>query len=186
MIAVPTPSVASEINPWLSAAARFDEAADLLGLDEGLRKVLRTSSLEVTVHIPVPLDDGRIEVFTGYRVQHSIARGPAKGGVRFAPDVTLDEVRALAAWMTWKCAVVNIPFGGAKGGVICEPSLLSQSELERAPIARADRSSHFNVLPPSATSPALYRGVDRQDRYSLDGPLSLRHAVNRRVVVIRG
>src|SRR4051794_4750577 len=96
-----------------------------------MRKVLGTSAREVTVHIPVQLDDGRIEVFTGYRVQHSIARGPAKGGIRYAPDVTLDEVRALAAWMTWKCAVVNIPFGGAKGGVICDPHKMSMGELER-------------------------------------------------------
>ena len=96
-----------------------------------MRKVLRTSAKEITVHIPVQLDDGRLEVFTGYRVQHSIARGPGKGGIRFAPDVTLDEVRALASWMTWKCAVVNIPFGGAKGGVICDPNLLSMSELEK-------------------------------------------------------
>ena len=92
-----------------------------------MQKVLRTPSREIIVHIPVVLDDGRLEVFTGYRVQHSIARGPAKGGIRYAPDVTLDEVRALAAWMTWKCAVVNIPFGGGKGGVICDPSLLSPS-----------------------------------------------------------
>jgi glutamate dehydrogenase (NAD(P)+) len=121
----------NELNPWLAAEARFDLAASRLGLDNGLCKVLRTSSKEITVHIPVQLDDGRLEVFTGYRVQHSVARGPGKGGIRFAPDVTLDEVRALAAWMTWKCAVVNIPFGGAKGGVICDPRLLSQGELER-------------------------------------------------------
>jgi len=108
-------SVDNEINPWLAAEARFDEAAELLALDDGLRKVLRTPSLELTVNIPVQLDDGRLEVFTGYRVQHSVVRGPSKGGIRFAPDVTLDEVRALAAWMTWKCAVVNIPFGGGKG-----------------------------------------------------------------------
>ncbi len=120
-----------EINPWESAAHRFDQAAELLGLEPGVRKILRQPTLEVTVHIPVVLDDGRIEVFTGYRVQHSIARGPAKGGIRFAPDVSLDEVRALAAWMTWKCAVVNIPFGGGKGGVICEPHLMSEGELER-------------------------------------------------------
>lgn len=126
-----TPSVDLEVNPWESAAHRFDEAAELLKLDDGMRKVLRTPAMELTVNIPVVLDDGRIEVFTGYRVQHSIARGPAKGGIRFAPDVSLDEVRALAAWMTWKCAVVNIPFGGGKGGVICEPHLLSESELER-------------------------------------------------------
>ena len=123
--------VEEELNPWLAAEARFDEASARLGLDDGLRKVLRLPSKEVTVHIPVQLDDGRIEVFTGYRVQHSIARGPAKGGIRFAPSVTLDEVRALAAWMTWKCAVVNIPFGGGKGGVICDPQLLSPGELER-------------------------------------------------------
>ncbi len=133
MILEATPYVEKEIeiNPWLSAAARFDEAAERLGVDEGLRKVLRTPALELTVNIPVQLDDGRLEVFTGFRVQHSIARGPAKGGIRFAPDVTLDEVRALASWMTWKCAVVNIPFGGGKGGVICNPELLSMSELER-------------------------------------------------------
>src|ERR1700688_1226605 len=131
MILEATQSVDNEINPWLSAAARFDEAAARLGLDEGLCKVLRTSALELKVAIPVQLDDGRLEVFTGYRVQHSIVRGPSKGGIRFAPDVTLDEVRALAAWMTWKCAVVNIPFGGGKGGVICEPSLMSEGELER-------------------------------------------------------
>ena len=114
-----------EFNPRLSAEARFDEAAERLGLDDGMRKVLRSPSREIIVHIPVQLDDGRLEVFTGYRVQHSIARGPAKGGIRYAPDVTLDEVRALAAWMTWKCAVTNIPFGGSKGGVICDPSILS-------------------------------------------------------------
>jgi len=105
-----------ELNPWESAEHRFDEAAEILKLEDGMRKVLRQPTMELTVHIPVVLDDGRIEVFTGYRVQHSIARGPAKGGIRFAPDVSLDEIRALAAWMTWKCAVVNIPFGGGKGG----------------------------------------------------------------------
>ncbi len=132
MLLEASPSVVDqEINPWESAAHRFDEAAELLKLDDGMRKVLRQPAMELTVNIPVPLDDGRIEVFTGYRVQHSIARGPAKGGIRFAPDVSIDEVRALAAWMTWKCAVVNIPFGGGKGGVICEPQLLSEAELER-------------------------------------------------------
>ena len=131
MILEAAPPVDQELNPWQSAAHRFNEAAELLRLEDGMRKVLRTPTMELTVNIPVMLDDGRIEVFTGYRVQHSIARGPAKGGIRFAPDVSLDEVRALAAWMTWKCAVVNIPFGGGKGGVICEPHLLSEGELER-------------------------------------------------------
>ena len=114
-----TVSLEQELNPWEAQAARFDFAAQKLNLDEGLWKILRYPQREIIVHIPVAMDDGRIEVFTGFRVQHSIARGPAKGGVRYSPDVTLDEVRALASWMTWKCAVVNIPFGGAKGGIIC-------------------------------------------------------------------
>src|SRR5438309_4471453 len=126
-----TTAIEKELNPWESQAARFDFAAQKLALDDGLWKILRYPNRELIVHIPISMDDGRIEVFTGYRVQHSIARGPAKGGIRFEPDVSLDEVRALAAWMTWKCAVVNIPFGGGKGGVICEPHLLSESELER-------------------------------------------------------
>jgi glutamate dehydrogenase (NAD(P)+) len=126
-----TVSLEQEINPWESQAARFDLAAQKLNLDEGLWRVLRYPTREIIVHIPVQMDDGHLEVFTGFRVQHSIARGPAKGGVRYAPDVTLDEVRALASWMTWKCAVVNIPFGGAKGGVICDPHKMSQGELER-------------------------------------------------------
>ncbi len=144
MILEATPSVENEINPWLSAAARFDEAAERLNLDEGLCKVLRTAALELTVHIPVQLDDGRLEVFTGYRVQHSIARGPSKGGIRFAPDVTLDEVRALAAWMTWKCAVVNIPFGGGKGGVICDPDLHVARRIgtNHPPLHRRDHGYH--------------------------------------------
>jgi len=120
-----------EKNPWEQQAARFNQAAEKLKLDEGLWRVLQQPNREIIVHIPVALDSGKIEVFTGYRVQHSIARGPAKGGVRYSPDVTLDEVRALASWMTWKCAVVNIPFGGAKGGIICDPKNMSRGELER-------------------------------------------------------
>jgi len=126
-----TVAMEKETNPWEAMAARFDLAAQKLNLDEGLWKVLRYPNREVIVHIPVHMDDGRLEVFTGFRVQHSIARGPAKGGIRYSPDVTLDEVRALASWMTWKCAVVNIPFGGAKGGVICNPHKMSMGELER-------------------------------------------------------
>jgi len=126
-----TVSLEQETNPWEAQAARFDLAAQKLNLDEGLWKVLRYPNRELIVHIPVQMDDGHLEVFTGFRVQHSIARGPAKGGIRYAPDVTLDEVRALASWMTWKCAVVNIPFGGAKGGVICDPHKMSMGELER-------------------------------------------------------
>ena len=126
-----TLTLEQEINPWEAQSARFDFAAQKLNLDEGLWKVLRYPNRELIVHIPVSMDTGKLEVFTGFRVQHSIARGPAKGGVRFSPDVTLDEVRALASWMTWKCAVVNIPFGGAKGGIICDPHKMSQGELER-------------------------------------------------------
>jgi glutamate dehydrogenase (NAD(P)+) len=144
--------VDQETNPWLAAAARFDQAADALQLDDGMRKILRSPAREITVNIPVQLDDGRLEVFTGYRVQHSIARGPGKGGIRFAPDVTLDEVRALASWMTWKCAVVNIPFGGAKGGVICEPAILSDSELER--ITRRYTAEIFEFIGPERDVPA--------------------------------
>ena len=152
MLAISTASVEQEINPWESAAHRFDEAAELLRLDDGMRKVLRSPAMELQVNFPVALDDGRIEVFTGYRVQHSIARGPAKGGIRFAPDVSLDEVRALAAWMTWKCAVVNIPFGGGKGGVICEPHLLSEGELER--ITRRYTAEIYEFIGPERDVPA--------------------------------
>jgi len=141
-----------ETNPWVSAEARFDDAAEKLGLDDGVRKVLRAPTREVTVNIPVQLDDGRLEVFTGYRVQHSLARGPGKGGIRYGPDVTLDEVRALASWMTWKCAVVNIPFGGAKGGVICDPSMMSDGELER--ITRRYTAQIIDVIGPDLDVPA--------------------------------
>src|ERR1700735_2856237 len=120
-----------ELNVYKSAEARFEIAAKKLALEDGLYRYLKYPSKEITVYIPVPLDSGKLEVFTGYRVLHSTIRGPGKGGIRFAPDVSIDEVRALAAWMTWKCAVVNIPFGGAKGGVICDPSKLSKTELER-------------------------------------------------------
>jgi glutamate dehydrogenase (NAD(P)+) len=169
--------IEQELNPWLAAEARFDEAAARLGLDDGLRKVLRLPSKEVTVNIPVQLDDGRIEVFTGYRVQHSIARGPAKGGIRFAPNVTLDEVRALAAWMTWKCAVVNIPFGGGKGGVICDPRMLSQGELER--ITRRYTAELIDFIGPEKDVPAPDMNTNEQtmawimDTYSMH----MRHTV---------
>jgi glutamate dehydrogenase (NAD(P)+) len=147
-----TVSVKEEKNPWLAAEARFDNAANHLKLDDGMRKVLKSPAREMKVNIPVQLDDGRLEVFTGYRVQHSIARGPGKGGIRYAPDVTLDEVRALASWMTWKCAVVNIPFGGAKGGVICDPSLMSDGELER--ITRRYTAQIIDVIGPEVDIPA--------------------------------
>ncbi len=117
-------------NPFEIAKQQFNIAADFLGLETGIRKVLLSTKRELTVNFPVQMDNGSVEIFTGYRVQHNLARGPAKGGIRYHPDVSIDEIRALAMWMTWKCATVNIPFGGAKGGVIVDPKKLSQIELE--------------------------------------------------------
>jgi glutamate dehydrogenase (NAD(P)+) len=160
-----------EINPWEAQAARFDYAAKKLNLDKGIWKVLRYPTREIIVHIPVGMDDGSIEVFTGYRVQHSVARGPAKGGIRYSPDVSLDEVRALASWMTWKCAVVNIPFGGAKGGVICDPKTMSQGELER--MTRRYTAELIEFIGPEKDVPAPDMGTDEQtmawimDTYSM-------------------
>jgi glutamate dehydrogenase (NAD(P)+) len=125
-----TENIAAPINAWAVAQAQFDLAAKRLNLDEAMRRVLREPRRELTVHFPVKMDDGSVQVFTGYRVQHNLGRGPAKGGIRYHQDVSLDEVKALAMWMTWKCAVVGIPYGGGKGGVIVDPKKLSQKELE--------------------------------------------------------
>ena len=168
--AAPT-SLEQETNPWLAQAARFDEAAKRLNLEPGIWKVLRYPSREIIVHIPVSMDDGSIEVFTGYRVQHSISRGPCKGGIRYGPDVSLDEVRALASWMTWKCAVVNIPFGGAKGGVICDPKTMSEGELER--MTRRYTAALIEFIGPEKDVPAPDMGTNEQtmawvmDTYSM-------------------
>jgi glutamate dehydrogenase (NAD(P)+) len=164
-------SADQENNPWLAQEARFDEAARRLNLDAGIWKVLRYPSREIIVHIPVAMDDGSIEVFTGYRVQHSISRGPCKGGIRYGPDVSLDEVRALASWMTWKCAVVNIPFGGAKGGVICDPKSMSDGELER--MTRRYTAALIEFIGPEKDVPAPDMGTNEQtmawvmDTYSM-------------------
>jgi glutamate dehydrogenase (NAD(P)+) len=125
------PVEVENLNPYEFALEQFGRAADHLGLDAGVRDVLRKPKRQLIVSIPVRMDDGSIRVFQGYRVQHSIARGPSKGGIRYHPGVTLDEIKALAMWMTWKCAVVNIPFGGAKGGITVDPKRLSQAENER-------------------------------------------------------
>ena len=127
----PAPAAPARINSWHVAQAQFETAAGILGLDDGLRAVLRVPKRELAVSFPVRMDDGRVQVFQGYRIHHNVARGPAKGGIRYHPDVDVDDVRALAMWMTWKCAVVGIPFGGAKGAVICDPKRLSSGELER-------------------------------------------------------
>jgi glutamate dehydrogenase (NAD(P)+) len=137
-----------ELNPYKIALAQFDRAADVLELGESMRNILKHAKRQLIVSIPVKMDGGDVQVFEGYRVQHNIARGPAKGGIRFHPNVTLDEVKALATWMTWKCATVGIPYGGGKGGVICDPKSMSRGELERltrryafeiAPIIGPDR-----------------------------------------------
>ena len=125
-----TENVAAQVNAWQVAQHQFDLAAEMLNLDPGLRAVMREPRRELTVHFPVHMDDGTVQVFTGFRVQHNLSRGPAKGGIRYHQDVTIDEVKALAMWMTWKCAVVGIPYGGGKGGVIVDPKKLSQKELE--------------------------------------------------------
>jgi glutamate dehydrogenase (NAD(P)+) len=125
-----TEQIAATINPWAVAQQQFDLAAEHLDLDPGLRQVLREPRRALTVTFPVKMDDGTVRVFTGYRVQHNLGRGPAKGGIRYHQGVTIDEVKALAMWMTWKCAVVGIPFGGGKGGVIVDPKKLSLKEVE--------------------------------------------------------
>ena len=125
-----TEPATAPVNPWAVAQQQFDLAAERLGLDEGMRAVLREPRRELTVHFPVHMDDGSVRVFTGYRVQHNLGRGPAKGGIRYHQDVSRDEVKALAMWMTWKCAVVGIPYGGGKGGVIVDPKKLSIREVE--------------------------------------------------------
>jgi glutamate dehydrogenase (NAD(P)+) len=144
--------VVNEDNPFEGMMQRFDRAAELLNLDQGIYKILRHPEKQIITSIPVAMDNGDVEVFTGYRVLYNTSRGPAKGGIRFDLGVSLDEVTALAAWMTWKCAVVNIPFGGAKGGVICEPFRLSTSELER--LTRRYTASILEVLGPESDVPA--------------------------------
>ncbi len=181
MLLEATPPLEQELNPWRSADARFKEAANRLGLDDGMCKILSTPAREITIHIPVQLDDGRLEVFTGYRVQHSVARGPGKGGIRFAPDVTLDEIRALASWMTWKCAVVNIPFGGAKGGVICNPFVLSQFELER--ITRRYTAEILDFIGPERDVPAPDMNTNEQTMAWIMDTYSMHHRTTVNAVV---
>jgi glutamate dehydrogenase (NAD(P)+) len=181
--------------------ARFDRAAQLLDIDRGLYKIVRYPMREVTVYLPIQRDSGNIEVFTGYRVQHSIARGPAKGGIRYSPEVNLDEVRALAAWMTMKCAVVNIPFGGAKGGIRCEPKTMSEKELEK--LTRRYTAEILEILGPEKDVPAPDMNTNEQvmawimDTYSMHArqtvtsvvtgkPMSLGGSKGRREATGRG
>jgi len=167
-----------EDNPFESMMSRFDRAAQLLELDPDLYAVMRVPNRELKVYIPTRMDSGRIQVFEGFRVQHNFARGPAKGGIRYSPDVTLDEVRALAAWMTWKCAVVNVPFGGGKGGIICDPIQMSLGELER--MTRRYASELIDFIGPEKDVPAPDMNTNEQtmawimDTYSMHA----RHTVN--------
>ena len=169
--------VKNELNVYECAEARFEAAAAKLGLEEGLYNYLRYPNKEITIYIPVSMDDGRLQVFTGYRVQHSLVRGPGKGGIRYAPDVSLDEVRALASWMTWKCAVVNIPFGGAKGGIICDPTKMSMREIER--MTRRYTAELTDWIGPERDVPAPDLGTNERvmawvmDTYSMH----MRHTV---------
>ncbi len=142
----------NEENPFEAMMSRFDRAAELLDLEPGIYKVLRHPEKQIIVSVPVQHDNGDVEVYTGYRVLYNTSRGPAKGGIRFDMQVTLEEVKALAAWMTWKCAVVNIPFGGAKGGVVCDPLKMSVSELER--LTRRYTAGIIHTLGPDSDVPA--------------------------------
>ncbi|MBS1784705.1 MAG: Glu/Leu/Phe/Val dehydrogenase [Acidobacteria bacterium] len=165
-------------NPFEAMQARLRVAAQLYGLEDALFKVFMAPSRAMVVSLPVMMDDGRWEVFTGYRVQHNVARGPAKGGIRYHPGVTFDEVKALSAWMTWKCAVVDVPFGGGKGGIICDPSTMSAGELER--LTRRYIAEIMDIIGPDRDVPAPDAGTNAQtmawvlDTYSMH----VRHTQN--------
>ncbi|HKS70288.1 MAG TPA: Glu/Leu/Phe/Val dehydrogenase [Ktedonobacterales bacterium] len=169
------------LNPFEVAVAQFDEAAQMLQLSPALRAILRKPKRELTVNFPVRMDDGSVEMFTGYRVQHNITRGPAKGGIRYDEHVSLDEVRALAMWMTWKCAVVNIPFGGAKGGVIVDPRKLSRGELER--LTRRYATEIAGVIGPEADIPAPDMNTNPQVMAWIMDTFSMHHGFSIPAVV---
>ncbi len=184
------PVAANEGSPFEAMMQRFDRAAELLNLDPGLYKILRNPEKQITVTIPVLMDNGEIEVFCGYRVLYNTSRGPAKGGIRYDMQVSLEEVTALAAWMTWKCAVVNIPFGGAKGGVICDPFRMSRSELER--MTRRYTASIIEVLGPESDVPAPDVNTNEQvmawimDTYSMHHRHTVTAVVTGKPIVLGG
>jgi glutamate dehydrogenase/leucine dehydrogenase len=180
----------SFINPFETAKQQVDIVCDLIGLDGGAREVLKHPKREITVNFPVRMDDGSYHVFTGHRVQYNMARGPCKGGIRYHPQVSLDEVRALAAWMTWKCAVVNIPYGGAKGGVICDPKHMSKAELER--LTRRYASEIAFMIGPEIDIPAPDVYTDSQtmawimDTYSMQKGYSVPGVVTGKPISLGG
>jgi len=179
-----------EKNPFEAMSERFDRAAQLLGLEPDLYAVMRVPSREIKVYIPVRMDSGHIRVFEGFRVQHNFARGPAKGGIRYAPDVSLDEVKALSAWMTWKCAVVNVPFGGGKGGIICNPVQMSLGELER--LTRRYTAELIDFIGPDKDVPAPDMNTNEQtmawimDTYSMHARHTVTAVVTGKPVALGG
>jgi glutamate dehydrogenase (NAD(P)+) len=183
-------SSSAVVNPFETAKRQVDIVAEILGLDTGIREVLKHPKRELTVNFPVRLDDGSYRVFTGYRVQYNMARGPTKGGIRYHPQVTLDEVRALAAWMTWKCAVVDIPYGGAKGGVICDPKHMSLGELERLTRRYASEISAFIGPEMDIPAPDVYTDAQTMawimDTYSMQKGYSVPGVVTGKPISLGG
>ena len=179
-----------EENLWQTVLQQLDETAKRINLESWIHKKLRKSKKELTVSIPVKMDNGSVEIFTGYRVQHNITRGPAKGGIRYFPGVTLDEIKALAMLMTWKCAIVNIPFGGAKGGVVCNPLKMSEEELER--LTRRYTSEIISIIGPERDIPAPDIATNSQtmawimDTYSIDKGYSVPGVVTGKPIAIGG
>ena len=185
----PAPILDKE-NPFESMMERFDVAAELLELERGVYEYLKTPVKQVTVSIPIQMDSGEIEVFEGYRVIHNDALGPSKGGIRYAPDITVNEIKALAAWMTWKCSIANIPFGGAKGGVKCDPSKLTQVELEK--ITRRFTANMLDVFGPDKDIPAPDMNTNEQimawimDTYSMHSRKTETAVVTGKPLIIGG
>jgi glutamate dehydrogenase (NAD(P)+) len=175
-----TPTIDKE-NPLESMMRRFDVAAEILSLEPGVYQYLKTPVRQHIVSIPIQMDDGRVELFEGYRVIHNDVMGPSKGGIRYAPDVTLDEVKALAAWMTWKCAVVGIPFGGAKGGVRCDPSTLTPIEVEK--ITRRYTANLIEVFGPDKDVPAPDMNTNEQTMAWIMDTYSMHHRKTENAVV---
>jgi glutamate dehydrogenase (NAD(P)+) len=186
----PAPYYKGEENPFESMMIRFDKAAEMINLDEGVYNYLKLPVKQVIVSIPVQLDNGKVVAFEGYRVIHNNALGPSKGGVRYAPDVDIDEVKALAAWMTWKCAIANLPFGGAKGGVRCDPSKLSMSELEK--ITRRYAANLLEIFGPDTDIPAPDMNTNEQimawimDTYSMHQRRTVTGVVTGKPLIIGG
>ncbi|MEX0990925.1 MAG: Glu/Leu/Phe/Val dehydrogenase [Actinomycetota bacterium] len=180
----------SHTSPWEAALSQLDEAAQIMGLEPGVHQVLRSPKRTLTVSVPTRLDDGSVKVYTGFRVHHSTSRGPSKGGIRYHPAVDMDEIKALAMWMTWKCAIANIPYGGAKGGVICDPNEMSRGELQR--MTRRYASEILPLIGPEKDIPAPDVGTDEQvmawimDTYSMNVGYSVPGVVTGKPIAVGG